>query len=367
MTKIEKLLKTANDRLKNSNTGISIFRRGQKLSLRGMLPVKPGSQKTGNSQQIISLGIFCNPAGIKTAEKQAQKLASEIALNEFDWDKWSDNRDYKSVEYWVRLFEKDYFARRKDTKESRTTWKSDYHEIFKRLPSSAELKPELLNNLILSTEADSRTRKRAVMVCNAIAKFSDLGIDFNKYRGNYSNTVGNRILPSDKEIIQYYHSIPNESWRYVFGIIAAYGISNHELQYVDLDSITKPPGHLISSYRKGHYGIRNIWCLYPEWFEQWQLYKKIPLPNITGKSNQDYGSRITQAFRRYKVCKPGDLRHCWAIRAMGFMPNPMAARMMAHTEAEHNKTYQRWINKKQEQIFYKLLMSREDRPKPPII
>ncbi len=83
------------------------------------------------------------------------------------------------------------------------------------------------------------------------------------------------------------------------------------------------------------------------------------------------GSRLTTAFKRYDfkrydLCLPGDLRHCWPIRAMNFMPNPfLAARLMAHSEKEHNQTYQRWISEEQEDRFYKLLMERNDRPLPP--
>ena len=72
--------------LKKSNAGIAIYKRGQKLSLRGMLPPKPG--KNQPSQQTISLGIYCNGAGIKQAEKQAQKLSSELLLKDFHWDNW---------------------------------------------------------------------------------------------------------------------------------------------------------------------------------------------------------------------------------------------------------------------------------------
>ena len=75
MDKLTKLLEKANSRPKTSNSGIKIFKRGQKLSLKGMLPPKKGKVKA--SQQIISLGIYCNAAGIQSAERQAQKLASQ--------------------------------------------------------------------------------------------------------------------------------------------------------------------------------------------------------------------------------------------------------------------------------------------------
>lgn len=365
MDKIDKLLDAANVRLKQSNTGIKIFKRGQKLSLRGMLPKK---NNIGASQQIISLGIYCNAAGVQSAEKQAQKLASQVALKEFSWDEWLDNKQsIGSVSYWVQEFETDYFNRKEKSDRSLTTWNSDYKSMFSRLNSTDSLSEQILLNLVLSTSPDTRTRKRAVLAANSLAKFAQLDYDFNRYKGNYSHLKGDRSLPTDEEIVKYYYSIPNPHWQRAFGLMAAYGISNHELFHLDLDSLLKSPGHLISTYRKAHYGTRRIWCLYPEWYEQWELYKPIALPNVTGKNNRALGNRVTSAFKRYQLCKPGDLRHCWAIRAMNFLPDSMAARMMAHTTDVHNQTYKRWINETQEDKFYQILMQRSDRPKAPQI
>lgn len=364
MDKLEKLLESANARLKKSNAGITIFRRGQKLSLRGMLPPKPGKSKP--SQQTIKLDIYCNGAGIKSAEKQAQQLSSSLALNQFTWDDWIEQQQsISSVGDYIRRFEQDYFERRADNSRSRTTWNGDYKAMFDRLPMNERLCDRVLVDLVLSTEPDSRQRKRAVMVANALASFAELNERYDRYKGTYSHIMGNRTLPSDRDITLQYWSIKNPKWQYVYGLMAAYGISNHEVFLVDLNSLQQSPGHLVSSYRKAHYGQRRIWCLYPEWWKEWELYKPKSLPNVSGKTNRELGARVTAAFSRYGVCKPGDLRHCWAIRAMGFMPNPMAARMMAHSEVEHNRTYQRWMNCEQEDRFYQLLMSRSDRPVPP--
>lgn len=131
LDKIDELLDAANKRLKQSNAGIKILKRGQKLSLRGMLPPKPGKEK--QSQQIISLGIYCNAAGLQSAEKQAQKLASQLALKEFKWDDWtSDNKNVGSVGYWVKEFETDYFNRKEKNDRSLTTWDKDYKSVWLR-------------------------------------------------------------------------------------------------------------------------------------------------------------------------------------------------------------------------------------------
>ncbi len=71
--KLEQLLNKANSQLKQGNIGITIFKRGNKLSLRGMMPPKPGSKSNKLSQQTISLGIYANAVGIKTAKIEAQK------------------------------------------------------------------------------------------------------------------------------------------------------------------------------------------------------------------------------------------------------------------------------------------------------
>ncbi len=370
MDKLDQLLDKANDRLKRYKTGILIYKRGNKLSLRGTLPPKPGSDKNKPYQQYLSLGVYCNAAGIKQAEDKAKLLSSQLALEKFDWQDWlNSDLEYalETVGYWADKFEEDYFSRRQRTQRSETTWKVEYQSMFKRLPSQEKLSDRVLLDLIQSTEPDTRTRKRAVMVANALAKFAGLNIDFNRYKGNYSHRTKEveRQLPTDKEIVNYYYSIPNSQWQFVFGLMACYGISNHEVFLVDVSSLQKS-SRLVSTYRKAHFGVRRIWCLYPEWYEQWDLGnpdKK--LPQVSGNNNRDLGSRVTKAFKRYNLCLPGDLRHCWAIRAMGFMPNPLAARLMAHSEKEHNQTYQRWISEEQEDRFYQLLMERSDRPLPP--
>ncbi|MDJ0681776.1 MAG: hypothetical protein QNJ18_18195 [Xenococcaceae cyanobacterium MO_167.B52] len=364
MDKIDNLLATANSRLKSSNTGITIFRRGQKLSLRGMLPPKPGKSKP--SQQTISLGIYCNAAGIKSAEKQAQKLASQLALKEFNWDDWLSglkSQSLESIEYWVDKLEEDYFNRKDRNDRTSHTWETDYLAMFKRLPQSEKLSDLVLLDLIFDTKPNSRQRKRACIAASALAKFAGIDLDVSAYRGSYDPSPRN--IPSDQEIAIAYETINNKSWQYVYALMATYGLSNHEVFYADLNSIKKAPGHLKVSYRKGKTETRIIWALYPEWWEQWRLYDMQTLPDVSGKNNQALGSRVTRAFSRYKLTQPYNLRHAWAIRAIDFIPIELAARMMGHSLDVHYKTYQRWITEAHQEKMYKLMIDRTDRPKPP--
>lgn len=369
--KLDKLLIAANSRLKLSRTGITIFRRGNKLSLRGMLPPKPGSGKDKPSQQTIALGYYANAAGIKVAESEALKLSSAIALREFNWSNYlnNDNTNFGTVEHWIAKFEKDYFNRRERNSKSETTFK-DYQRIFKKFDMGAPLNTDTLMDVVLSTKPDTRTRQKACVYLKALAEFAGIDFDPSKFAGNYSaDSVELRNIPTDQEIQKWYNRIPeNYGWKYAFGLMAAYGLRNYELFYIDFDSLKKSPGHLrIVESKRNKKTERLIWCLYPEWWEMWNLGDiNRAFPKVTGKTNSDLGNRVFKAFKRYGFSKPYNLRHAWAIRAINFIPVEIAARMMDHSIIIHTKTYQRWIDREHYSKMYDLMINRVDRPLPPV-
>ena len=357
-------LKACNQVLKQNNTGITIFKRGSKLSLRGMLPCKSGK---GKSQQTISLGIYANTAGIKRAKLEAQKLGAAIALGEFSWNDYDKTDSVSGTsEYWINRFETDYFSKRDRNPKSETTWK-DYQKIFKKLPQDKLLTVDLLMGVILSTKPDTRTRQKACTYINALANFAGIEINTSDYAGNYSiESLELRNIPTDKQIVEMRSRIFNPGWKYAFSLMAAYGLRNYELFYCDLNSLKKSPGHLrIVESKRNKKRERFIWCLYPEWWEQWQLGNSDCFPQVSGRTNSDLGDRVNKAFRRYGIIKPYNLRHAWAIRSIGFIPVELAAPMMDHTVDEHVRTYHRWIDRHHYDRMYQLMMCRQDRPMPP--
>ena len=199
--KIDNLLESANKRLKLANTGIVIFKRGSKLSLRGMLPPKPSSNKVKPSQQTISLGIFANAAGIKIAEKEAQKLGAAIALGEFAWSNYlKSDCAVGSVDYWIGKFKEDYFNKRERNRKTESTW-ADYQKIFKKLPQGATLDRSTLLKVVLSTKPETRTRQKTCIFLNGLAKFAGLECDLSEYAGHYSSeSLELRDIPSDKTL-----------------------------------------------------------------------------------------------------------------------------------------------------------------------
>jgi integrase len=171
-------------------------------------------------------------------------------------------------------------------------------------------------------------------------------------------------LPSDEEIVMTYYGQDDPGWRWVYGMIATFGLRSHEVFYLDIRNLVD--GGSMVHVLEGKTGKRMVWACYPEWIEQFKLRDRI-LPPITGKSHEDYTQRVCKFFGR---C-PGnftalDLRHCWAVRTLLCgLPVEVAAKQMGHSVAVHEKTYHRWITQDVHQRIYDAVMQRPDRPLPP--
>ena len=150
---INNRLAQANGRLKASNTGISIEKRGGSLWLRGTLPPKPNSGKTKPYQQKLSLRTKENPQGVKAtiaglqyAEQQARALRVELDKGKFDWAEWQLSQAPKpeTVSDWVEKFEAEYWRRRKRNQQTETTWKKDYQVVFPKFSKVPTIENYLL-------------------------------------------------------------------------------------------------------------------------------------------------------------------------------------------------------------------------------
>ncbi|MBD1847469.1 site-specific integrase [Cyanobacteria bacterium FACHB-63] len=366
-----------NARLRAAKIGISVEQNGDRLHLRGIFPPKPGETK--RKQREITLNVYANPSGFKRAEAEARKIRSQIDLNQFNWLDWDEKlrlaaeiKTTRPIEQWIELFEDDYFNRRSRNPKSETTWRSNYLQPFTRLPHEKPLMAELLRQVILlETEPDTRNRQKYCIAYEALAKFAGItDLNATAIRGDYSpKRLTPRDLPTDKEVSEWRDRInaKNESWGWAFGIMATYGLRNHELFHVDLERLRESPvlSLIDDDNGGGKTGSRRVWAVYPEWWDKWRLWD-VKLPSVTGKDNSALGNRVTKAFARYGFKKPYNLRHQWAVRTIEFgIPVELAAQQMGHSYQVHCNVYHYWISDDVHQRAFDLAMQRPDRPLPP--
>jgi integrase len=354
----------ANERLRNARVRVKIESDGKMLSLRATLPPKPGSSKTKPFQQRIYLKIAVNPASITLAEKEARKVGALLDCKEFQWQTYLPPQSIPTatIGEWLERFEVE-----KKAQVSATTWQTDYLDAFRRLNPEKRLTLEVLQRAIEKTTPDTRMRKRLCSAFGQLAQFAGLEANFKPLIGSYSaRQVDPRNLPSDEEIVAFYRQIKNPSWRWVYGMLATFGLRNHEVFFLDISSLQAGDEFVTVTEGKTH--DRQVWAYHPEWIDVFNL-RDLVLPPVTGKEHADYGDRVTCYLRaRLKMpFRPYDLRHCWAVRVLMFgMRDAIAARQMGHSLAVHNQTYQHWITVRDHQQEHERVKLASDRPVAPM-
>ncbi|AKG21266.1 integrase [Calothrix sp. 336/3] len=360
---------SANARLKAANVKLIIEPNGGKLSLRGTLPQKNGE---GNKQQRIPLNITATADGIKQAESEAHAIRRDLNAGRFNWDSYIHSEPLVEhpklilIKDWLEAFEADYFNRREKNQKSLTTWYGDYHQVFKHLPQNKKLTEENLRRVILTTAPDTKNRKRYCNILGALTKFAGLDCNFRNLSGNYSpKKVTPRDIPSDADIVNWYEKLVNPAWRWAYGVLATYGLRNHEVFRLDYERLKT--GDRVLSVLDGKTGARRVWAIYPEWFDTFDLSNVLlPKANLS-RTDAQLGNNVTHYFVRHGLpFSAYDLRHAWAIRSLEFgLDITLASQQMGHALKVHSETYHHWISERHHQRAYDLLTTRSDRPKPP--
>lgn len=377
-------IQQVNQRLKAARLGLQVEQRGEKLCLRGVLPPRPGSVRLRSHQQRLSLGLPATTAGLKQAEQTAKVVAAQLIQNTFDWKLYAgpqlQGADITLTEQ-LAAFEADFFQQRQDRQVSlasaRTTWDGAYAPYLRKLQQTVAANPQLtlveaLYATVRSTAAHSRSRQTCCTALGALVTFLDLElpISLKSFWGSYSpSRTQARELPSDAAILAAFNRIPNPAWRFVYGVMATYGLRNHEVFFCDYAHLLDPQTdsatvQVLSTTKTGSH---EVWPFYPEWVDRFEL-RQVCLPSVTLDLNrmtlQRLGQLVTRQFRRYEVgFSPYNLRHAWAVRTIHFgLPDTVAARMMGHSVAVHNRTYHRWLTHRDQQQAVDTALSRYATP-----
>tara|TARA_Y100001968_G_scaffold333686_1_gene398374 strand:+ start:2490 stop:3650 length:1161 start_codon:yes stop_codon:yes gene_type:complete len=354
---------------------LKIEKRGEKLNIRGSLPAK----KDGNIKKIqrISLGLNADFRGLEEAKKKLQLINLQLELNQFNWNNWSTERKVenieKNIEDFIRTtnqFEEFFFKEAKSeflSSTRKTTWRSSYMPYIKRMINiyNHEGNKDLSNiflNTLNSYREGSRSRKQCGTTLNVFAKFINYKLPEEwklMSRGYGLKKASFRQLPNDDQIEELWSTIPNQSWKFVFGLMATYGLRNHEVFFSDLSTLKNNEDKIIRVLHSTKTGEHQVWPFHPKWVETFELYKLGENPKLLPNINRDLkittlqniGKKITDQFNRYKLkIKPYDLRHAWAVRTIFYdLPDTVAARMMGHSVSLHTQTYHHWITKRDQQ------------------
>lgn len=364
-------LAVINARLKSARIGVSVCQIKNCLYLRATLPPKPNSINNKPHQQWISLGVYANKEGFKRAEAEAIKLGGLLACKEFRWELFLKNREDSDINYvndWVQKFEKFYFQTRQRNYQTETTWKIDYLRVFLHLPQWEPLSKEMILKAVTDTKPDTKTRKRTCMALSSLAKFAEIDINLKSYAGRYSpKKVAPRDLPTDTTVAQHFYQIEDEAWRWAYGMLATYGLRNHEVFRLDFAAIARGD-YIVNVGENSKTGARRVWPCYPEWFSQFNL-QEVNLPKVNlDRPNAEVGHAVTTWFHRHIPFQPYDLRHCWAVRTLEFgLDVSLAAQQMGHSAQIHTELYHHWINERHHQRAFELMMHRTERPQAPVV
>ncbi len=333
---------------------VKIRQKGEKLYLRASLPDK-NNQSQVYQQYDIKTGLPPTSEGIKIAYARAQKLESDLFLGVFNWSDWGVKSELETqikeltIEEAIAGFENNYWETRPKTVTKESTLKNDYLSLFLRLPQNEILTEKILKDFLVSFTPNTRQREKAYISLKALGKWANLELkDWSKLKTNYE-ADSDRYIPSDKEIIETREKIKNPAWQWIYGMMAAYGLRNHEVFHLDLSEMP-----IIKVLPTTKTKERLVFPLPDNWMEEWDLKNAI-IPEIKlDRANRDIGGVVSKAFKRENIgFVPYSLRDAYAIRgAVLGIDSAIMAKWMGHSLTVHQKDYQKYIDKETHQRIW---------------
>jgi len=240
-------VKRANTQLKLAKSKARLWQKeeGGILYLRATLPPKPKSGKDKAYQQTIPLGMRPTTAGVRKAVQEAKRLDLQLADGEFTWSIWlgKELEQGPTIGEWIPKWERQFFLEKGETPSTRNTWRKDYYSVYRKIPDSFELPEAAVLELITeNSEPNTRNRKRWCQALRTLVKFAELPIRLDRIQrlsGSYGRpgTIKPRELPEDENIVEIWKRLPDEKSRWVWGIMATFGLRNFECWFLDVTDL----------------------------------------------------------------------------------------------------------------------------------
>ena len=364
-----------NQDLASKGIRLRIEQRKELLNLRGPLPC-PKEQGLLRSQR-ISLHLNADLNGLREAQKILELVLYQLDHEQFQWEHWSEKKAERepligviAIEEAVESFKTAFFSdinRKKSQSGSLSTWSCAYLPYLTRLKRlqlelNCNLDIDLFDQTLNTYFENTRSRQQCVIVLAAFAKHLNVKLpeDWRKRGNGYGlHKAHYRQLPSDNLIQETWLKIPNKRWKLVYGLMATYGLRNHEVFFSDLSGLTRTGDKVLRVLPNTKTGEHQVWPFHTTWNDLFELdqlgQSQDSLPKVNTDLNtttlQKVGRRVAEQFRRYKLpLTPYDLRHAWAVRTIHIgLPDTVSARMMGHSVNIHNRTYHHWITRRDQQ------------------
>jgi hypothetical protein len=298
----------------------------------------------------LGTGCPATSAGLKAALAKAQKLESDLILERFTWTNWGAPTEEEDPQpaptlptlgEAIEKHETEYWQINRKTPGREKYYLDQYAKPFEILPLDERPSAAVLRDYLLRSSApDTRHRQKIYMAYTALARFVGLELpkDWSKLRGKYKPSA-EREIPTDDQILEAWSTIPSDRWRWAYGMMAAYGLRNHEIVRVTLEFPR------VRVWDDSKTGSRVVYPLHPDWPERFNLAEVNP-PQLTSAINKTNGGVVTRTFSKLKLGFTAyALRDAYAIRGAirGISP-AIVAKWMGHSLNTHYGHYLKYLD-----------------------
>lgn len=324
------------------------------LILVATLPSKTDPAR--KSQQKISTGCkLSDPESRLKVRELARRLDDQLEAGTFSWTEWTKSklkdgpakdREVITFSELAQAIEGSFDAKHPGKpKTGRGVYTSKFKPAInrvKQLSGTADMAS--ICNVVASIESPSSRKNTGSIISGALDHLK-LGWDkkplFEAGSGYKKADLTEKDIPSDEEMLAIWESIPDPRWKWVHGMVMAFGCRPSELLSAEFeDEIV----NLMTFKTKGEPYLREAWALPDEWIKELKL-KKIHLPPCDRlEISAQYANYMDRHGLKYWPLY--NLRHAYAIRCLvQGVEVGLAARLMGHSVDMHRQHYQRWINK----------------------
>lgn len=337
-----------------------------RLYCRATFPPKTGSGKP--QQYELTLKCRATLSDLRIAKAKAQEIESLLARDKWDWTPYfkGDAAPPETCGEWVLRLTQYHWQVTPKTPTKENSWQKDYADKLCKLPLGKPLVASLLQQVIVERSLPgTRNRKGYCLAYRKLAKFAGIEqeVDWKTLAAGYKpKPCDPTKLPTDEQIVEIWQSLKNPGWRWVFGVMATYGLRNHEVFRIVPESIEQAPGVIWISDDSKSQRRRSVCPSPSKWWERFDL-SKIILPKIRleGRNNNDLGEKVSQEFKELKIpFSPYSLRDAYAVRCSVLrVPIEYAAQWMGHSVQVHEKHYLDAIGKIHHEAIFEQMREME--------